>query len=237
MKFVKKNTNKEGTCMETGQPVAAGNAARRPARKKKNQLPAALILLAAIIGFAFLVGGISPVLAISWIFGIGFGVVLQKSRFCFTAAFRDPVLTGSTSLTKAVLVAIAVALVGFSFIQFHAVESGAGLPGAVNPVGPHVAIGALLFGIGAVISGGCASGTLMRVGEGFQMQWLSLIFFVIGSVWGAHDFSWWRQMMIDAAPKIHIPSVLGWAGGILLQLATLGALYALAEWWGKRRSL
>jgi uncharacterized membrane protein YedE/YeeE len=223
--------------METGQPVTAGSVSKRSVKKKKNQLPAAMLLLAIIIGFALFVGGISPVLTISWIFGIGFGVVLQKSRFCFTAAFRDPILTGSTSLSKAVLVALAVALVGFSFIQFQAVKSGMGLPGAVNPVGLHVAIGAVLFGIGAVISGGCASGTLMRVGEGFQMQWLSLVFFIVGSVWGAHDFSWWQKMMIDAAPKIHIPSVLGWPGGIFLQLAVLGVLYALAEWWGKRRSV
>ncbi|HYH03034.1 MAG TPA: YeeE/YedE thiosulfate transporter family protein, partial [Bacillota bacterium] len=188
--------------METvQQPVTEGNVAKRPVKKKKNQLPAALVLLVLIVGFAVFLGQSSPVLAISWIFGIGFGVVLQKSRFCFTAAFRDPVLTGSTSISKAVLIAIAVALVGFAMIQFNAVKHGAAVPGFVNPVGLHVAIGAVMFGIGAVISGGCASGTLMRVGEGFQMQWLSLVFFVVGSLWGAHDFSWWQETVMKAAPK------------------------------------
>jgi hypothetical protein len=37
---------------------------------------------------------------------------------------RDPVLTGGTSLTRAVLIAIMVASVGFGAIQFKAVLSG-----------------------------------------------------------------------------------------------------------------
>lgn len=30
-----------------------------------------------------------PVLAVMWIFGLAFGVILQRSRFCFASAFRD----------------------------------------------------------------------------------------------------------------------------------------------------
>ncbi len=218
--------------------VTVINAApvRKATRKKKNQLPVAMVVLVLVIVFAVFAGIPSPKLAMGWIFGIAFGVVLQKSRFCFTAAFRDPVLTGGTSLTKAVLTAIGIALVGFGIIQYITIHGGKGVPGSINPAGIHVAIGAVMFGIGAVISGGCASGTLMRVGEGFMMQWLSLIFFVVGSLWGARDFGWWQQQTIASSPKVHLPSVLGWSLAFILQLAVLAGLYFLADWWGKRKT-
>src|SRR5699024_6665623 len=99
-----------------------------------------------------------------------------------TASLRDPVLTGGTSLSKAVITTIAVATVGFAALQYGAYLKGDPIPGNINPAGIHVAVGAFMFGIGMVIAGGCASGTLMRVGEGFVMQWLSLVFFIIGSL-------------------------------------------------------
>lgn len=230
-----KKSTKGGVVLETKVPVS-GEVSTRTRKKRRNQLPAAIVVLILIIAFGIFLGGKSSGLALAWIFGIGFGVVLQKSRFCFTASLRDPVLTGSTSLTKAVIIALAVASVGFAAIQFAAVKNGAPVPGYVSPVGLHVAIGAIMFGIGMVISGGCASGTLMRVGEGFMMQWLSLIFFVVGTVWGARDFGWWTKVMIAGSPKVHLPSALGWPLGVFLQLVVLGLLYILADQWGKRKS-
>lgn len=189
-----------------------------------------------VLVLAFVLGQQSSTLAIAWIFGVLFGVVLQKSRFCFTAAFRDPVLTGGVSLSKAVLIAVAIALTGFAIIQYSNMSNGDGLRGSVNPAGWHIVIGATMFGIGAVISGGCASGTLMRVGEGFMMQWLSLVFFIVGSLWAAHDFGWWQKTLINDSPKVHLPTTMGWPLAIILQYAVLGSLFALAHWWGKKRS-
>lgn len=220
--------------MET-KTVVTERVTTRPARKRRNQLPAAIVVLLGVIYVAYLLSGKSPGLAISWIFGICFGVVLQKSRFCFTAAFRDPVLTGSTSLTKAVIIAVAVASVGFAAIQYAAVSKGGTLPGFVSPVGLHIAIGATMFGIGMVISGGCASGTLMRVGEGFMMQWLTLVFFVAGTLWGIHDWGFWQRIFFDGAPRVHLPSVFGWPLALALQLLVLGLLYIFADQWGNRQ--
>ncbi|WDU83426.1 YeeE/YedE thiosulfate transporter family protein [Caloramator sp. Dgby_cultured_2] len=68
-----------------------------------------------------------------WILGVAAGFTLQRSRFCFTASMRDPVLTGGTSLTKAVIIAIATATVGFAAIQYGAVLKGAEkIPGNIS---------------------------------------------------------------------------------------------------------
>lgn len=208
--------------------------ARNPRKKKVNQIPFGIALLITIIGVGFFISNNAPRAALMWGFGVAAGFTLQRSRFCFTASLRDPVLTGSTSLTKAVVIAIATATAGFAAIQYAAVTKGAAVPGNISPVGVHTIAGAVMFGVGAVIAGGCASGTLMRVGEGFLMQMLALVFFIEGSLWGAKDFGWWSKNFI---PKkgIFLPEVLGWGPAILIQFALLLGVYILADWYGNRK--
>lgn len=216
---------------------------KRPARKKKNQLPAGIVLLVLIFVAGIFFSGKSPMVGIYWMFGIAFGFVLQKSRFCFTASLRDPVLTGSTSITRAVIVAFAIATVGFAAIQYSAHLKGNPIPGYIFPAGLHTVVGAVMFGIGMVIAGGCASGTLMRVGEGFMQQWIAIIFFVVGSVWGARDFGWWTENVVnrfsisDGINKnaVHLPNVFGWAGAFFGQLLLLAVLFIIAEWFEYRK--
>jgi uncharacterized membrane protein YedE/YeeE len=202
--------------------------------KAMNQIPLGVGLLIAIIGVGFFVGNQQPKSALLWGFGVAAGFVLQRSRFCFTASLRDPLLTGGTSLTKAVVIAIATATIGFAALQFAAVTNGAAIPGNIDPVGIHTVVGAVLFGIGMVIAGGCASGTLMRVGEGSVMQMISFIFFLIGSLWGAKDFGWWS---INFMPEkgIFLPEVLGWPLAITVQFVLLLAIFILADWHGNKK--
>ncbi len=206
----------------------------QPKKKKVNQIPFGVALLIAIIGIGFFIGNQQPKSALLWVLGVAAGFILQRSRFCFTASLRDPVLTGSTSLTKAVIIAIATATVGFAALQYTAAAKGAVIPGNIYPVGIHTAVGATLFGTGMVIAGGCASGTLMRVGEGFLMQMLTLVFFIIGSLWGAKDFGWWS---IKFMPEkgVFLPDILGWPLAIILQFALLIAIFILADWFGNRK--
>ena len=204
-----------------------------PRKSQTGHLIAALVIVVG--GGIFLANG-GVILGIIWFLGIGLGLVLQKSRFCFTASLRDPILTGSTTLTRATIIAFAVATVGFAALQFTNILKGGPVIGYVSPVGIHTALGAVMFGTGMVISGGCASGTLMRMGEGFVMQWISLIGFIGGSVLGAMHFGWWTENFFTAAPKVYLPQVFGWAGGFFGQLAILAVLYVLATWYEYRKA-
>lgn len=204
-----------------------------PRKSQTGYLIAALVII--VVGGVFLATG-GVIFSIIWFLGIGLGLVLQKSRFCFTASLRDPILTGSTTLTRATIIAFAVATVGFAALQFSTLLKGGPVIGYVSPVGIHTALGAVMFGTGMVISGGCASGTLMRMGEGFVMQWISIIGFIGGSVLGAMHFGWWTENFFAAASKIYLPQVFGWAGSFFGQLAVLAALYALATWYEYRKA-
>lgn len=209
----------------------------RSRRNKKNQIPAGLALGAILIILGTVIGLYNFRLAIFWFTGIVFGFVLQRSRFCFTASMRDPALTGSTSLTRAVLIAFAITSLGFWAIKYGAHAQGLPIPGQsyVVPISLATMAGAFMFGIGMVIAGGCASGTLMRVGEGFTMQILSLLFFIIGSLWGAHDFGWWSLHTISNGKAIFMPDVFGWGGSIVVQLLIIALLFIAADKWEHRK--
>lgn len=213
---------------------SGGGRERKP---KKSQIPFGLLVAIVMIGIGLLLGFQSAQLGFFWLTGIAFGFILQKSRFCFTASMRDPLLTGGTSLTKAVLSALAITTIGFWAILYGSHLKGLPLPGMsfVAPVGFHTMIGAVMFGIGMVIAGGCASGTLMRVGEGFLMQVLSLAFFVVGSFLAAATFGWWQLHFVAASPRIFLPDVFGWFGAIALQLVVLVLIWIAADKFGKAK--
>lgn len=200
-------------------------------KTKRSQIPIALVVLLVIIGIGIWLNTKNENLVLFWITGLCFGFILQRSRFCFTASLRDPYLTKSTSLTKAVLIAFALTSIGFAAIQY-----GTGVQPYIAPVSIATAIGAFLFGIGMVVAGGCASGTLMRVGEGFFMNMIALVFFVIGSLIGAYHTSFWDFNFRVAAPQISLYSgALGIFGGVLANLAIIAVLYVIAHKWGNKK--
>ena len=220
-----------------GSSIRRSSRSRSRKKKKKNQLPIGIALLVLIIAFGIFLGTRNEQLALFWITGLAFGYILQRARFCFTAAMRDPFLTGGTNLTKAVLLAFAITSIGFIAIKYGAHVQGLPIPGQayVVPISLATAIGAFMFGIGMVISGGCASGTLMRVGEGFTMQLLSLFFFVVGSLWGAHDFNWWKLNVILKGKAVFLPDLFGWIGAVIIQLLIIALLWIAADKWANRK--
>lgn len=153
-------------------------------KRKRNQIPFGIMVLVFSIIFGISLYYKSKLLPFFWISGLAFGFILQRSKFCFAAALRDPYLVGSTFITKALLISIALTTIGFTAIKYNSYINGQEIPGqnVVISISPAIVIGGILFGIGMVIAGGCASGLLMRTGEGFQTQFIALIFFILGSL-------------------------------------------------------
>lgn len=223
--------------------IAAARAARRVAREKEDaakskktskkgmiQISLGVVVFAALVVIGYILDiNVSSKTSMMWVFGILFGITLQRSRFCFTAAVRDPALTGATSLAKSVIIAIAITTAGFAAIHF-AKGGGVLSTGAyyfIKPVGLHTAVGAFMFGIGMVIAGGCASGTLMRIGEGFAMQMITLCFFVVGVVLGIMNRSFWKGII--SYDPVHFPEKMGWFLALCLQFGLLLAVFLLVE--------
>lgn len=103
---------------------------------------------------------LGPILGI--VCGLLLGIVLQRGRVCFNSAFRDLYLTKDNFMFKAGILAIALTSIGFLLLaQLGLVKLN---PAVLNWGG--VVVGGLLFGMGMVLAGGCASGMTYRIGEG-----------------------------------------------------------------------
>jgi uncharacterized protein len=96
--------------------------------------------------------------------GVLFGFALQRGRFCMNSAFRDIILGRDFTLFKALAVAILVSMLGFSIMAMAGLITLAPKP---FMWGANI-VGGLLFGVGMVLAGGCASGITYRTGEGMM---------------------------------------------------------------------
>ena len=112
---------------------------------------------------------------VAFIFGSVVGLLVQRSRFCNTAAIRDAILFKSYRNTKALLVAMIILTLGFTlFMTF-----GEGHPMRFD-VGLNTFAGLFLFGIGMVLAGACTVSTWVRFGEGNIGALWALIFTFVG---------------------------------------------------------
>lgn len=181
-----------------------------------------------------LLSQISIRLTLIFILGISLGFVLQKSRFCFVSALRDPLLIGMTQLTRAFLLLLGISILGFAIVFWGASQKNIPLALNVFPMGVHTVVGGLLFGMGMVLAGGCTTGILMRIGEGFAMQWVAFFGLAVGSVLGERSLIYWRDTFGES-PGIFLPDIFGWLPTLTLEIAALAALWLLARWWQKKQ--
>ena len=84
------------------------------------------------------------------------------------------------------------------------------------------------------MAGGCASGTLYRMGEGYIAQWVALAGMMVGSFILALNWQWLWPAYVARQPKVWFPQALGWGWAILTTLAALLVAYLLLLWWEAR---
>lgn len=94
-------------------------------------------------------------------FGFIYGMCLQYGRFCFASAFRDLFAVGVPRM----VVGIMTATIFFAIVSSFVTATGFSTFHP-SPSGIHSVIAGLIFGVGMVFAGGCASGSLYKAGEG-----------------------------------------------------------------------
>jgi uncharacterized membrane protein YedE/YeeE len=197
-----------------------------------------LLALVAAGVVAVMAQRVEPRLALYWVLGLGVGIALQRGRLCFAGAFRDVFLMRNGTMLRAILVGLAIMAPIFALIESRAVPApdfGALPAGAhVVPLGYNVAIGGLLFGVGMVVAGGCVSGTLYRIGEGYVASWASLLGVLLGLSGAAHTWNVWYAWTIQSAPTAWLPTSLGYAGAVIVTWVVLGVAYLATLWWQTR---
>ncbi|MBB1627251.1 YeeE/YedE family protein [Achromobacter sp. UMC71] len=176
-------------------------------------------------------------LSLSLLLGAAFGIVLQRSRFCFYCIARDAIERRDPRGAYAVLIALAAGTLGYHAIfgAFLPVPGPDRLPpGAhIGPVSLALVAGAFTFGIGMRISGSCISAHFYRLGEGALASPFALLGAGVGFMLG---FATWNTLylaMIQEAPVVWLPRHLGYGGTALLQCALLAILAWMLSRLGK----
>lgn len=199
--------------------------------KEKSQIAYGGLIILGLLMVTILLFKTHYTFAVTLGVGLAIGIILRYTRFCFAAAFRDPFITGNTKVMRAIILGLIVMTIGFGVIQARA-SQGTGdygmIPGAINPVGVHTMLGAFIFGIGMVLAGGCASGLLMRLGEGHTIHLFVLVGIIIGNLLGAKDYGFWHDLLIKDAKIIYFPDYINLKVVILIQLVVLIMLYVAA---------
>ena len=152
---------------------------------------------------------------VAFLFGSVVGLLMQRSRFCNTAALRDAIMFKTYRNTKAMLMAMMILTVGFTGFM----SLGGGHPMQFD-VGLNTFAGLFLFGIGMVLAGACTVSTWVKTGEGNVGALWALVFTFVGMflfslVW---SWNWWPPAPQTMTGEPNLPALqLGFANARTLQ--------------------
>ncbi|MGY3724674.1 hypothetical protein SAMN05421767_11318 [Granulicatella balaenopterae] len=211
-----------------------------------------------IIGFAIILAlffwgmqlnQTSAKLAFSLAAGVAIGYILTRTRFGFAGGIKRIYVRGEGSLTKALLLAFGVAAILYGAVQWHDAVHG-GVPAYLAQEGDKIihgtqnvymtnigtVVGAFIFGIGMIIAGGCASGTLADFGEGEGHAAFAFPFFVLATIPGHY-----LREVVDRNPignigvRAYLPDYFGYFGAIIVTIVALMILYGFTQRYEKMR--
>ena len=169
--------------------------------------------------------------------GMAVGVVIQRSRFCFASAFRD-ILHGGGEFKRSVRLQIGIALgimVGATGVFILKYMGYVSPEAYVKSAGWSNIVGGILFGLGMVIAGGCASGSLWRAAEGHVKLWVALAAAILSYAPLRYVIRTHAEWIYG--PKISLVSTLGWAWGLIFVYLTMTAWILLVLYLDYRRGM
>ncbi len=229
---------------ENSRAIAAGRMPAQTACEAatKPAAPSPAFRLQPIFGAAILMALVLATLFYRWLgherlaafllFGVVFGVIFQRSRFCLVNAFREPFMTGASSHARAAALALMLAMVGFTILK------ATDLKDTGEWVFPSFWFGALgggvLFGVGMVLAGGCGAGAIWRAGEGHLKLWVAVLFFALGASMMRRLLTRtdWIRRLGDA---VFLPNAVGWGGAVSGVIALMLVWYLLSGWREEKR--
>jgi len=169
------------------------------------------------------------------------GYTFHRGRWCMIQGFREPHMTGNTEMAKAVALSVVILAVGIAVLKgtdlrspLHYVRGFFGWGGVV---------GGIIFGFGALLAGGCGTGTLWRVGEGQIKLWIVTPFFGIsnaifdawfkGNDWEGQEAYFEDGITNDGifGSFVYMPDTwLGYGGTLAVIFGVMAIWYILVSW-------
>ena len=166
--------------------------------------------------------------ALSLVIGAALGVAFERGRFCFYCIFREAIQERRTEGVQAILVALAVGAIGYTYVfgLYLPNSQGEGLPplAHISPVSGALVLGGLSFGLGMVLSGACISGHIYRLGQGYLRAIPALLGSLVGFGLGFMTWNWFYLRWISESPTWWLPRTFGYVGSLVVLVAVLGVV-------------
>ena len=100
------------------QKVSAASPLTQKPDQARRRFRLGMLVFFGMLGWALLTAMNQPKLGLAMLFGVGFGLLIERAQICFTSAFRDMWITGRTHMAKAIIIGMAVSAIGiFSYVQ------------------------------------------------------------------------------------------------------------------------
>lgn len=175
---------------------------------------------AAVVGFFVLVSAGTIITdarylyfsAYLW-FGFIYGASLQYGRFCMASAVRDLFAVGVPRMAVGIMIAVVL----FSLVSAAVTVAGKSTFHA-SPIGLYSLVGGAIFGFGMVFTGGCATGSLYKTGEGsvsallvvLSLSFAQALFVDIGGVLDAVVPASWTASAAAKNMPAELSVTAGW---------------------------
>ncbi len=161
--------------------------------------------------------------------GLVVGWLIERGHFCTMGAISDAYLFGSQRRLRTWLLAMATALLLTQALAFLGLVPLGDTPWLASPLAPlALLMGGLLFGIGMVMAGGCASRNLVRLGTGSLKALVVVLVLGLTAMATAGGLLAWPADLLQAAaagPGRSLGGLL--AGGVPVDARTLDLVLAL----------
>lgn len=167
----------------------------------------------------------------------GLGYTMQRGRWCMIQGFREPHMTGDCKMAKSVALSILIVALGAAVLKYGVPTRIGGEP-VLDPMnyvrgtfGWGGVVGGFIFGLGAMLAGGCGSGALWRVGEGQIKLWVAVPFFSLSN---SLVSAWFQAYSFEEkgylGSYVYIPDVLGYGYTLGLITAFVAIWYLVVTW-------
>ena len=194
---------------------------------------AGLALLMLAVGSFWIWRNFDGRMAALLLLGAALGLVLYHAAFGITASWRYFVTDRLGAGLRAQMLMLAVANLLFlpSLAQGQLFDHA--IVGAVAPLWFSLFVGAFLFGLGMQLGGACGSGTLFVAGGGNFRMFVTLGFFILGSVLATAQVPWWFARdgwpgWLQGWPAFSLLKEFGIGWALALQLSLLAAIAGLS---------
>ena len=161
-----------------------------------------------------------------WLVGGGlavgaiFGLLVQRHRFCMVSATGNFLLIKDNRQLLAFIATLIVAITGTQLLEFTdtvAIADSSYRNSQLDWFG--AALGGLMFGIGGVLAGGCATSTLVKSSEGRLHSIIALLFFMLFAA--SAQFSFLENIRLDLTQMTSIN---------LTDDASIATILGLPQW-------